>query len=148
MYYLKINYQNEIFKLQTKNVTPIIAHPERYRPIQNDLSILKSWIEKGYVIQLDCGSLLNHFGEKAKSCAYKIIQKGLYHLVGSDAHNDKKRNFCLSDALEIVKKEVSINDSNIIRNNLNMILKGEECIRCKGMKKKKKSSFLSFFKSK
>ena len=29
-------YEDEIFKLQLQGITPIIAHPERYRPIQKD----------------------------------------------------------------------------------------------------------------
>ena len=35
--------------MQLKGITPIIAHPERYRTIQNDSTIFDSWIERGYV---------------------------------------------------------------------------------------------------
>ena len=30
------DYEKEIYNLQLKGVTPIIAHPERYRDIQNN----------------------------------------------------------------------------------------------------------------
>ena len=129
-------YENEIFKLQTNNVIPIIAHPERYRPIQNDLSILESWIEKSYLIQLDCGSLLGHFGKNTE-------EKGLYHFLGSDTHNDKKRNFCLVDALEIVMSISGTLDAEIIKNNLKNILNGGEIKKCKGVIKK---TFFQSFK--
>ena len=46
-------YEEEFYNLQLKGVTPIIAHPERYRFIQQDTSIVQTWIDRGYVLQID-----------------------------------------------------------------------------------------------
>ena len=45
-------------------ITPIIAHPERYKKVQNDLNIIFDWINAGCIIQVDSGSVLG-FLEKS-----------------------------------------------------------------------------------
>ena len=67
------NYKDELFALQLKNITPIIAHPERYRKIQNDIKILEEWVGLGYLIQVDCGSIIGTFGKEAKMTSDYII---------------------------------------------------------------------------
>ena len=47
-------------------VTPIIAHPERYRFIQNNLNEINDWINKDYILQLDAGSLLGFLVKEFK----------------------------------------------------------------------------------
>ena len=121
------HYEETIFKLQTKGVTPIIAHPERYRSIQNDISIVEGWIDRGYIIQIDCGSLLNHFNQNTMKVAKKMIKQGLCHIVGSDSHNNKKRNFCLKDALNMIEKLIGNGNTSIIKLNSERILSGEKC---------------------
>ena len=121
------NYKEHFFQLILKGITPIIAHPERYREIQNDISILKEWVDLGYIIQLDCGSILGLFGEPAKNTSHKIIQKNLCHLIGSDAHNNKKRNFCLSETLIFLETMLDKDSINIIIENAYNILHGLDC---------------------
>ena len=41
-------------------VTPIIAHPERYKPIQDDINIVAEWLAAGCIIQVDAGSPLGY----------------------------------------------------------------------------------------
>jgi len=69
-----VNYKLEIYKIQTKQVTPIIAHPERYRFIQNNLDELNDWIDRDYILQLDAGSILGFFGKKTQKISYEIIE--------------------------------------------------------------------------
>ena len=50
-------YEDEFYKLQSNGITPIIAHPERYRPIQNDINIVEKLINSGCLMQIDAGSV-------------------------------------------------------------------------------------------
>ena len=109
-----INYDKELYNLQSIGITPIIAHPERYRFIQQDLRILDTWKNRGYVLQLDAGSLIGHFGKKIKDLAIKMIKKGNIHLLGSDAHNNRTRNFCLMEAYSIIEALIDLLLSNLI----------------------------------
>ena len=62
-----INFDKHLYMLALKGITPIIAHPERYRPIQEDLSIIERLINSGCIMQIDAGSLLGQFGRKPSS---------------------------------------------------------------------------------
>ena len=135
------NYEEELFKLQSNGVTPIIAHPERYRFIKEDINILNKWIERDYVLQIDAGSIIGHFGKNTKNIAIKMIEKGFVHLIGSDAHNNKKRNFCLNESYEILEKIVDIKGVEILKKNSNKILNGMEIVKLNANLIKKNKSF-------
>jgi protein-tyrosine phosphatase len=118
-------YEDELFKLKLNGITPIIAHPERYREIQNNIQILSKFIDKGYVIQLDAGSVIGHFGREARACVNNIIAAGFFHLIGSDAHNDKKRNFCIEKLFEIDNPIIENYQDLIFNENPKNILNGD-----------------------
>lgn len=71
---------------------PVVAHPERYAAIQRDPRLLEHWFRRGYAIQLNKGSILGTLGEGAKQTAFWILDRGLAHMVASDAHGTKHRN--------------------------------------------------------
>ncbi len=123
--FLPKNYEKILYKLQLLGKTPIIAHPERYKFVQRDYTILKDWIDKEFIIQISSGSLLKHFGNKSYELAKKIAYKGNFHLIGSDAHNDRKRNFCLKDSIEHLKKFNKANYYEMIEKNNNNLLEGK-----------------------
>lgn len=102
-----VGYEDQFYKLQMSGITPIVAHPERYRFIQNNIDIIDEWIERGYKIQVDAGSILGLFGKKVKDITLQIINKGNAHLIGSDAHNNRKRNFCLKAAYTFIDDNIS-----------------------------------------
>lgn len=70
---------------------PVVAHPERYHTIQHDPRALERWFGKGYLIQLNKGSILGAFGYEEQRTADWIIANGLAHLVASDAHGANRR---------------------------------------------------------
>ena len=110
-------YDKELFKLQLEGITPVIAHPERYRGVQGNIDLVKKWIDRGYLIQIDCASIIGGFGKETQITAHKLLKNNLCHLVGSDAHNDKNRNFCLKYALLKIEEIMGIECMNIIKNN-------------------------------
>ena len=119
------DFENQFYELQSNGITPIIAHPERYRFVQKEVKILKTWLERDYVIQIDAGSILGQFGKNTQNVALKMIKNGFIHLIGSDAHNNKNRNFCIKEAYEQLGKY----DKKVVKklkNNTLNILKGRK----------------------
>ena len=96
------NYLDTFFDLRLKGITPILAHPERYRCFQEDIDNLQKCIDMGIILQIDAGSIIGHFGKRTKNIAYKMLSKGYCHIIGSDSHNDAKRNFCLKEAYDLI----------------------------------------------
>lgn len=69
----------------------VVAHPERYEAIQEQPYLLGRWVHRGYVIQLNKGSVLGKFGQKAAMAADAILSMGFAHLFASDAHSCYQR---------------------------------------------------------
>src|SRR5437660_1400943 len=74
-----------VFQLRANDIVPVIAHPERYRPIQQDPRRLAALIRQGALAQLMAGSLLGTQGNTARRTAETLLKKGLVHCLASDA---------------------------------------------------------------
>lgn len=86
------NFMNSMLKIVKSNgLIPVIAHPERYDVVQARPYLVEEWNEKGYVIQINKGSIEGKLGNKAFRSARWILSNGLAHVVASDAHSTSKR---------------------------------------------------------
>ena len=116
-----------LYDLKMSGITPIIAHPERYKLVQENFSIVYDWINAGCLIQVDAGSLLGLMGEKAKNSSHLIIKEKCCHILASDAHNDSNRNFCIKDAYNHVKNIIGKENSDLlVYEHPSSIIKGED----------------------
>ena len=115
-----------LFDLKMNGVNPIIAHPERYLAVQENINIVYDWLNSGCLIQVDAGSVLGSFGNKTKKVSEKIIKNGWCQIVGSDAHNDNKRNFCLFDANKILSKWIGKESNKLTYHNPLALIQGED----------------------
>src|SRR5262245_55125897 len=68
------NLEMTIFQILNAGITPVIAHPERNKRIQEKPAILVDLIERGAFAQLDAGSLSGSFGREAYHLARQIIE--------------------------------------------------------------------------
>jgi protein-tyrosine phosphatase len=80
-------------RLSQLGVTPIIAHPERYKGIEDDVSVLGTWKEKGAYLQLNAGSLVGAYGSRVESNGWKVLEAGYADYLSSDYH---ARGTCLT----------------------------------------------------
>ena len=124
-YHIPESHRQQLFDLKIEGVTPIIAHPERYKDVQEDIHLVTRWIESGCLIQIDAGSPLGLLGPRAKSTSEKIIINNWCQIIGSDAHDNKNRNFCLKKCLEHIEKFVDYDTKVLVHDNPNNILNGK-----------------------
>ena len=81
------HYTDQVFfELQVEGLTPILAHPERYKGLVDEPERLLDWARKGILFQLDLRSLDGKYGPQAKRLAEVMLHSDLIHFVGSDAH--------------------------------------------------------------
>lgn len=78
-------------KIAAAGYIPVVAHPERYDAVQWDPERLWSWADRGYVFQLNKGSVLGLLGHRAEQAAHELLELGLAHLFASDAHSCERR---------------------------------------------------------
>ena len=116
--------KQQLFDLKMAGITPIIAHPERYKPVQDDISIVVNWLEAGCIIQVDAGSPLGYLGSGAKAASERIIKNGWCQILGSDSHNNLRRNFCLEKAVETVQEWIGDAVKKMVNDNPKAIIEG------------------------
>ncbi|MCC6521810.1 MAG: protein tyrosine phosphatase [Polyangiaceae bacterium] len=75
------------YELRVKRrIRPVLAHPERYRPVWKDITVLDPLLDGGAVLLLDLGSLVGKYGRQARRAAHELLEAGCYHAACSDAH--------------------------------------------------------------
>ncbi len=95
------NIEMTIFQILNAGITPVIAHPERNKRIQDNPKIIADLVERGAFAQLDAGSLTKSFGQESYQSAKKILEAGLAHFIATDAHHQDRRRPILSAAVAV-----------------------------------------------
>ncbi len=79
-------FDEVIFLLKSRQITPIFAHPERYAYLQARPDMAGEFLKKGLVFQLNYLSLLGYYSERVRDVAIKFLKAGSYSFIGSDCH--------------------------------------------------------------
>lgn len=116
--------KQQLFDLRMSGVIPIIAHPERYLSIQRKPELVLNWLDAGCIIQVDAGSVLGYLGSKAQETSEIIIKNSWCQVIASDAHDDKKRNFCMKDAHSLIKSWIGEQAMKLFKENPYAIING------------------------
>ncbi|MFL3009195.1 MAG: tyrosine-protein phosphatase [Candidatus Neomarinimicrobiota bacterium] len=122
--FLPPNHRQVLYELKMRGITPIIAHPERYKDVQENVGLVANWLESGCIVQIDAGSPLGYFGMNAKRTSEIIIKNQWCQIIGSDAHDDKKRNFCLYDSLKYVRGLIGDCANKLVYENPKSVIEG------------------------
>lgn len=80
---------HRIFDLMRRKLRPVIAHPERYEPVWDDVESLDPLLDAGAVLQLDVAALAGRYGRVPRRTAERLLSGGYYHAASSDAHSLK-----------------------------------------------------------
>ena len=106
---------------------PIVAHPERYVYVQELPQLLNIWTDMGCLLQLNRGSLLGRFGQRAESLSYGLIERGFATCIASDAHASTVRAPWLKDVHDLICREYSSELADVLlRENPQRILEDRE----------------------
>lgn len=120
------SYAKELlFNLSLQGVTPVIAHPERNKQIQDDPNILYDFVADGALSQVTATSLTGGFGKDTQKFAQMLITHGLVHVVASDAHALKGRKFVLREAYAELDQFLS-GLGDIFYDNSKAIINGDD----------------------
>ncbi|MGE6567056.1 tyrosine-protein phosphatase [Shewanella vesiculosa] len=98
--------------LLTKNVLPMIAHPERNRELQAYPERINWFAQSGCLFQLTAASLLGDMSKGAEVLAQKWVTDKLYTVVASDCHSVLRRPPKLAQAWQRVSELTDIHYAN------------------------------------
>lgn len=100
-----VNYLDHIlFALQSIGIKPIIAHPERYKCVQDEPDLVQDYIDKGALIQCNYGSILDLYGKNAKKTVKILLKRNQVDFLGSDCHKEKTVYTIMPQAIKKIKK--------------------------------------------
>lgn len=84
---------------------PIVAHPERYRGIDQELNTVRAWKDAGAFLQGNYGSLVGQNGPRAKELIFRMLKEGLLDYLSSDFHGRPEYVFYLDQgATELTRR--------------------------------------------
>jgi len=116
-----------LFQLQLKGLKPIIAHPERCRPIIRNPYLVYYLIDNGCLIQVNSGSVEGMFGKEVKKTAHTLLKYNMVHVISTDNHSSYERMSQLRKCYNfILKKYGREMAEDLFINNPCKILKGED----------------------
>lgn len=93
--------------LLRRGVTPIVAHPERYYAVNDDIGFALDWADMGCLLQLNRTSLLGPLASPEAKTSRKLLDLGAAHFIATDAHGVFARTAGLADVYEFVSKRYS-----------------------------------------
>ena len=115
-----------LYQLVKKGYKPILAHPERYGDIINNIDLAEDLIYRDIYLQMNAGSFLGYYGNKVQRTAWKMLKRKLVHFLASDTHCNMDYYF-LKEALQTAAKHTDADFIDLItRKNPEKILKDLE----------------------
>lgn len=81
------NLKEFIFLATTRGYKLILAHPERYLFLQNNLTKVQDLLDRGVLMQMNISSLTGYYSKQVQQMAFKLIDNGMIHWLGSDCHH-------------------------------------------------------------
>lgn len=84
--FVPVRVELQLWRMQKSGVRPVLAHPERYAPLQADTERYEDILGAGAWGLLDVMSLVGAYGRRAQAAAERNLDKGLYVAACTDAH--------------------------------------------------------------
>lgn len=86
-YGLPPNIKDILFELENAGYNPILAHPERYHFVDEKLTALDDFLERGVLLQSNILSLTGYYGLREKEIGELLLEKELISFYGTDIHH-------------------------------------------------------------
>jgi len=102
---------DSLMLLRSRDLVPILTHPERNPILQKNMERVLDWVQSGVVVQVTASALTGQWGEVVRKNAEWLLRHQAVHVLASDAHDTKRRVPGLSGAraaaAEIVGNDVA-----------------------------------------
>ncbi len=97
-----LDLADRLFRLRVAGFETVLAHPERNYDVEQRPELLAPIVANGALVQLTAGSIDGRFGRATRKCAFTLLERGLAHLIASDAHAPEVRGGGLSRAVAAI----------------------------------------------
>ena len=94
-----------LFRLRASGIRPVLAHPERNAEVQARPELIEPLVHAGALVQLTAAAVDGREGRRSKQCALTLLERGLAHLIASDAHAPQIREVGMSAAVRELRDD-------------------------------------------
>lgn len=116
-----------MYFLESIGVKLVLAHPERYKNVQENTRLVEEYIEKGCLIQCNYGSILGNYGGEAKKTLKQLLKKDMVHFMATDCHKKGGIYLEVPKALKKIEKIIGKEKAHeITTSNAQKILYNEQ----------------------
>lgn len=118
-------FDQAIYRVQLAGFWPILAHPERYPPVQRNPWLLSGAVGAGVLMQVNAAAFLARPSSRSRHTAEQLLRLSLVHLLASDAHSAAERPPVLADAFARVAELAGPDIADDIAANAARVVNGE-----------------------
>jgi protein-tyrosine phosphatase len=76
-----------IFLAATKGYRLVLAHPERYLYLQQNMKKMEDLLNRGVLFQINISSFTGYYSKMVQTTVNKMIENEWVHMLGSDCHH-------------------------------------------------------------
>jgi protein-tyrosine phosphatase len=113
-----------LFEIRLGGQLPVMAHPERYLPVQRDLGMAET-LGKQAALVVDLEAIAGGHNRAETKAARRLIEEGLAHAVASDMHSTETRAAVADGVTWIRKRCGEATVARLLEDNPRRILEGE-----------------------
>lgn len=95
-----LDIEEVLFQIETNGYNAILAHPERYHYVDDNLKVFEKYLDRGMTLQLNILALSGYYGSREKEIANKMLDAGYYSFTGTDLHHERHLNRISSMVLD------------------------------------------------
>jgi protein-tyrosine phosphatase len=115
-----------VFRLKTKGLTPLIAHPERCLEFRERPERARQVVDGGAALQMELGALTNRYGPEARRTAERFLGDGLYAIAATDMHGPVGAERWVPEAIDELTRRVGERGTRaMLKDNPGHVLRGE-----------------------
>ena len=105
-----------VHEIKLAGYTPVLAHPERYVYLHDNLDNYRDIKSMGVLFQINLLSIPSYYSDEVAKVVKGLINNGMVDFIGSDTHHRQhikflKKSFLDSFYKKIFKKNIILNDS-------------------------------------
>ena len=106
---------------------PVITHPGAQSPLlRQRIDRIGEWVAAGARVQVTAQSLAGRFGKRAEAFSRDLFDRGLVHVIASDAHDCEHRPPRMDEAFAWLQEQYSENTATLLcKTNPRAALTGE-----------------------
>lgn len=95
----------QLVELHAAGIVPVLAHPERNPEVRLRPGLLEPLVAMGTLVQLTAAAVDGRLGRGTRDCARHLLDRGLAHLLASDAHAPSVRAIGMRAAADALGDE-------------------------------------------